>query len=291
MIASIQYTLFQQGIQPDEVLYILGNGFDLAHGIASRYSDFEKWIMCSGSRKLIDMANIFFSYRRDFWNDIETALGEYDTDEILDFCKPDEDFDYDHSLRASAQIEDSPEYIFKPVLEDLKENFNAWVISIDISNISKQRNLLPESKYLTFNYTDTLETIYGIPQSNVLHIHGNRLTDTEFVFGHSNYQDLPEDDFLAVENAKRTIVSEMNNWYKATDRIIVRHESFFADLSNIKFIVVQGHSLSEVDMPYFEKVLASAPHAEWLIECFDNTTRGRATDFASKYNHTKITII
>ena len=30
--------------QVQEVLYILGNGFDISHGIDSRYSDFERWV-------------------------------------------------------------------------------------------------------------------------------------------------------------------------------------------------------------------------------------------------------
>ena len=43
------------------------------------------------------MMDIFFSNQRDIWSGIEQALGEYNEDSILEYCKPDKDFDYDHS--------------------------------------------------------------------------------------------------------------------------------------------------------------------------------------------------
>ena len=33
--------------------------------------------------------------------------------------------------------------------------------------------------FLTFNYTETLEVLYGIPEENVCHIHGKRGGETE----------------------------------------------------------------------------------------------------------------
>ena len=71
-----------------DVLYILGNGFDIAHGISSRYSDFEKWVKARGNKQLVDMMNVFFSNEHDLWADVETALGEYREEEIFDYCKP-----------------------------------------------------------------------------------------------------------------------------------------------------------------------------------------------------------
>ena len=44
---------------------------------------------------------------------------------------------------------------------------------------------------------------------------------------------------------------------KPTKRIIEDNSIFFESLSMIKKITVIGHSLSKVDMPYFEKVIDS----------------------------------
>lgn len=46
---------------PSEVLYIIGNGFDISHGINSRYSDFERWVEEKGNDQLIGLMDIFFS--------------------------------------------------------------------------------------------------------------------------------------------------------------------------------------------------------------------------------------
>jgi len=67
--------------------------------------------------------NIFFSNRRDAWGDIEKALGEYDEENIFDFCKPDEEFDYDHPTRSIGAVEDALEILFKPLLNQFLEAF------------------------------------------------------------------------------------------------------------------------------------------------------------------------
>lgn len=110
-------------------LFILGNGFDIGHGIKSRYSDFKQWVSAQGDQRLIGLMDIFFSNERDLWSDIEKALGEYDEEAILEFCRPDEEIDYDHMMRSVAAIEDAPDWIFKPILDQFVDYFNAWVES------------------------------------------------------------------------------------------------------------------------------------------------------------------
>jgi hypothetical protein len=89
-------------------------------------------------------------------------------------------------MRSMVAVEDAPNWIFKPVLDEFIEEFKNWVDSIDITNIKKIRDLPLDSKYLTFNYTETLEKVYAIPKSNILHIHGSRLSDKEYIIGHDN---------------------------------------------------------------------------------------------------------
>ena len=65
--------------------------------------------------------------------DIEKALGEYDEEDIVDWCSPDEGIDYDHPTRSVAAIEDGPDWLFKPILDEFLETFNQWVESIDVN--------------------------------------------------------------------------------------------------------------------------------------------------------------
>ena len=169
----------------NNTLFIIGNGFDLAHGIKSSYWNFREWLGNNRSN-LIGMMDIFFSNQRDVWSSIEQALGEYNEESILDYCRPDEEFDYDHSLSSSARVEDSPMTFFQPVLEEFRDAFRDWVDSIEISGIEKVYKLNTDSRYLSFNYTDTLETEYGIAQNKITHIHGSRLNDEEYIIGHNN---------------------------------------------------------------------------------------------------------
>ena len=253
---DLEFSLFPPEICESEILYIIGNGFDIAHNIKSKYSDFQKW--CCDNKLNISIFDALFSTRQDFWKDIETALGSYDEEAILEFCKPDEEFDYEHPLSSSAKVEDAPMNILKPALDDLRIWFVKWVNSIDISSAKPYLHLHKDAKYFTFNYTETLENVYIIPFDNICHIHGNRLLhDNQYIFGHNNlkkdngkYGERP----LFEENAYLSIVECFNEFIKPIKEKIGSNKLFFESLSDIKFVYVLGHSLSAIDIDYFKEI-------------------------------------
>lgn len=242
-------------------LIIIGNGFDLASGIKSSYQNFKMWLKQNGRQRLIDLIDVFFSNQRDVWGDIEKALGEYGEDEILDFCKPDEEIDYDHAMRSMAAMEDAPDWIFQPVLEEFTEAFKDWVNSINIKDAEKICDLPAKSRYLTFNYTETLEKLYGIADSNILHIHGSRLSNKEeLIIGHNNYRDPDEayndeGQMLFIQQTCSKIIEWMNGLVKDTVAIIGRNKEFFNGLSDVDHVITYGHSFCEVDWPYLEEIV------------------------------------
>ena len=234
-----------------DTLIIIGNGFDLAHDIKSSYWDFREWLYKNGNTKLVNMMDVFFSNERDVWSGIEQALGEYDEEAILDYCRPDEEFDIEHSLSSSAKIEDSPMAFFQPVLEEFKDAFEEWVDNIDINGIKNVYHLDPLCRYLTFNYTDTLETRYGIPINQISHIHGSRLNNEEYVVGHNNPRNLSdawdEDGLIFEQQAHENIISWMNGFVKDYESNITNHKEFFNGLFGVKQIITYGHSMAKVD--------------------------------------------
>lgn len=287
-------TLFP-GMPPkaQEVLYIVGNGFDISHGINSRYSDFERWVEAKGNDRLIGMMDVFFSNEHYLWADVETALGEYREEDIFDYCKPDEDIDYDHMMRSVAAIEDGPDWLFKPTLDEFLENFTDWVNSIDISQVHPQKQLESQSRYLTFNYTETLEKVYGIPDSNILHIHGSRIVAGDsYIMGHNNIK--PDDlydtlngELYFEQDTKNKIIGWMNELHKDTSSIIRHNASFFRSLSGITHIVVLGHSVNQVDWPYFDEVKKSvSPDALWLFHYHSSEDKERIKSYIA---HSEIT--
>lgn len=288
-----QLKLFQDIVPDNSILYIIGNGFDLAHGIKSGYSDFREWLV-HNKNNLVGMMDIFFSNQRDIWSDIEQALGEYNEESILEYCKPDKDFDYDHSLSASARIEDSPMDVFQPVLEEFREAFRDWVNSIETSDIEKAYKLNSDSRYLSFNYTDTLETEYGIKQNKITHIHGNRLNNDEYIVGHNNYRDpsgvWDKDGLIFEQRAYENIITWMNEFAKRYSRNVENNSSFFDSLYDVKHIVVIGHSMSEVDWPYFEEIIKkTGKDVPWTIYCHNIDDRKKANLFKSSFRLSSVT--
>ncbi|WP_460681001.1 AbiH family protein [Mucilaginibacter koreensis] len=57
---------------------------------------------------------------------------------------------------------------------------------------------------------------------------------------------------FSVERIEDYYEQSFKNFYK----VLQTNESFFSSLITLKKIVVLSHSLSKVDMPYFEKILA-----------------------------------
>lgn len=252
-------------------LFVIGNGFDLASGIKSSYNNFKDWLIFNKRHRLINSMDTFFSNEQEVWADIEKALGEYDYDSILDVCNCIEEIDYDHPTRSIDAIEGGPDWILKPVLEELIKAFTDWVDSIDITVGKKVLFLPSRSKFLTFNYTETLEKIYGISQSNILHIHGSRLSKKNYIIGHDNLIDKEEvysdeGQYFCVQNAKSKIIELMNGLVKDCQYIINLNQDFFDALSNIQQVIVLGHSLYKIDWPYMNEIVTQiGQNKPWTI--------------------------
>lgn len=280
--------------QNKKTLVVIGNGFDLANGIESSYGNFKEWLQKNSKHRLIGLMDTFFSNQRDVWGDIEKALGEYDEDSILEYCKPDEDFDYDHPTRSMAAVEDSPDWIFRPVLDEFLEEFRNWVDSININDAEKVLDLPMECRYLTFNYTETLERVYSIPESNILHIHGSRLSDKEYIIGHNNYRD-PQDAYndesqmLYLQQTWSKIIEWMNGLIKVSSSIIHQNLDFFNSLSDIEQVIVYGHSFYEVDWPYMEEIVKHIGiDKPWAISYHVSEDLKRIDSFVKKIDLKKV---
>jgi hypothetical protein len=60
--------------------------------------------------------------------------------------------------------------------------------------------------------------------------------------------------------------------YKSTKEIIENNNIFFQNLIKIKEIYILGHSLSNVDLPYYEKIINMIDKKKvvWKISVFDS---------------------
>lgn len=264
---------------------MIGNGLDIHHGIKSRYWDFKQWLLQNNENVLVGLMDIFFSNDCEFWGDIENALGDYREEGITDYCEPmnPEDFKYEHPGQWQAGVEDSIPSIFGDAMDKFRDAFDDWVKSIDIDGIQADLSLPTSSKYLTFNYTETLESVYHIPDNNVLHIHGSRSKHgDELIIGHGNPRDSSEPfkdegQLLPYQNAYRDVIEIMNRWTKDPKSIITRYKPFFQSLNISKAVYVLGLSYNDIDMPYLEEVASSvAIGCKWWLCYHSDKDREKA---------------
>ena len=256
-----------------DILFIIGNGFDLHHNISSSYADFHDWLLSNDYSHFVKQLEFIFhrSADIDLWSDFESALGNYDCDSLYHEYADDIEIDYDHMMRTTAQKEDATISAIGGILEDIRPIFAKWIASIDIKNIKPKLTLPQEAKYITFNYTKTLEEVYRIPTNNILHIHGGTDGYEDIVVGHDNIVDPnsvyseKETEFYE-ENGKKQIIEAMNELFKDVEEVMNRHINIFKSLSNIRHVVTYGHSLSDIDKPYFKLIKGSiCPDTEWFF--------------------------
>lgn len=277
-------------------LYLIGNGFDLAHGIESSYSDFRDFVSNSDDPFLVGEMDTFFSNKRDLWSDVETALGEYDENEIISYCTPDSDFDIDHPLRSQAALEDGPDYLFNPVVSNFNFKFNDWVDSISLDGVIQCFRIPKDAVYITFNYTETLEDIYHIPEDHILHVHGYRKSEKSYVMGHCNPRNenssYVEHDLFFINDTRAKIIRQMNEYVKPVASIIRENNTFFSGLSSIQQVIILGHSLNKVDYPYLEKVKDSiSPNAKWIFTFYSSSDKTSINDTITSLGITDYSII
>lgn len=263
------------------ILYIIGNGFDLHHGIQSKYSDFAAYLK-SADLGVYEEVETYFS-SEGFWNNFEENLANFDVDmakdNASDFLTGYGSEDWSDSGHHDYQYELNR--IVESVSSKLQEHFSDWVMQIQIpSKVGCDSRLLPldlNARYLNFNYTPTLQQVYGIPNDQILHIHGNRkIQSDQLILGHGWESevsdslnpdiDIGEADTRVIEG-NEIVDSYFSKTFKPVADILLQNQSFFKDLKPIKQIYVLGHSLAEVDSPYFNAIIDNIDKAStrWTI--------------------------
>lgn len=181
-----------------------------------------------------------------------------------------------------------------------------------------------ESLFLTFNYTKTLENLYGIDSKHILHIHGC-IDDLEvghsenFILGHGK----DRDDILALNDdeepnipdglsdeelqhcleefanrvefheqlARDAAVDQLHRLRKPVKEILASNLDFFENLDNIEYVHVYGFSFSKIDEPYMAKIAEKLSNVNWEISDYNNSNSQKINDFLAKYHINNSTII
>jgi len=115
-------------------IYIIGNGFDLHHGVQSSYTKFGEFVQKENS-ELHNLFEEYFSFEGN-WSSLEDTLAHLDTDSIIDYAEnflvSYADEDWSDSYHHDYQYEVNR--IVKALSKDLKNHFTRWILSLKIPN-------------------------------------------------------------------------------------------------------------------------------------------------------------
>jgi len=295
-------------------LYIIGNGFDRYHGLETRYQAFALFL----KEFYKDIYGLFIKYyalsdldpddnnslRDPLWADFENALAGLDFRSVLDDNSnyaanpsgPDfRDRDW-HSFTIKM------EGIVDQLTKETGEAFKEFILDVEFPSLKPniELGLEPNSIFLNFNYTDTLERYYFINKSKILYIHGKaNISKGGIILGHGVTPMEPEEETVTVpeglteeelewwldqqsnqydysyDQAKEQIMSYFWDSYKPTQKIIEKNNPFFERLRQVKKIFVLGHSIAIVDQPYFVKIIhsVSTNDVQWIVSYYSDAER------------------
>jgi hypothetical protein len=285
-------------------LFIIGNGFDLAHGLPTTYAHFKAYLRSSysynyeevpelsetssaihnavengfsASKECAQIIDYIISEAcdKENWSDFEKALGCLPYQMIEEEIETQYDKDGDTNLFNTRNNYEDAYSDFTSVLKNNIPNlFSDWVKKIvvpleifAISNLDTyfkfSEMISDEDIFLTTNYTDTLEKIYGINRKNVTHIHGDVSSP---IVGHGNNKY----EKGRVYHVDEYINSAKFSLRKPTKKIVKQYKAFFENLSTIDTIYSYGFSFGEVDLPYIKEIVQNIDTSKitWFLHSF-----------------------
>lgn len=270
----------------NNITYLIGNGFDKSLNLHTGYSDFYKYYLNQSSlNDNIKTLKENISINSDLWSDLEIGLGHYTK-----------------YLQSSSDVED----IFFNISDALKEyliieegKFNPNIITnekpllhlLDPTESLSEDNAIfcedclfdPEStgpsfgsiysdiflNVISFNYTNTLEKILNVNNSDrchINHIHGTLSED--IIIGLDNSKQIDNESLLKDVQTRNIIIKPSYNTALENGRI--QDAKNMIDGANV--IIINGMSLGETDKMWWEYVgnwLKSDNYRCLIIDWFD----------------------
>lgn len=276
-------------------LFIIGNGFDKGHGLNTSYWDFRTYLKNMYPEFLYAFESHYYIYPANYeeaqknllWNELEKNLANIDEDVIIDDA-----LQMDIALESGdVGIEDTLyEYFTEEYkyIERLAKYLKQWVRTIRIRDVKPKTSLInnfQEALYITFNYTAVLERVYGISEGRIIHIHGSlRDHECDPVLGHGNIERIEQIDERLEEAGRMydekeiSICKVIRDYYESTYKDVNRYVYKLSRVSNknIDEIYVIGHSVAEVDLPYF-RYIENCTHRQsnWIVYFFNKEEKDR----------------
>ena len=264
--AAYPFAITLNDVYPSDKTSICQLCFDLMHRVPSSYYAFRDSL---GKHNPLRETLETYLTPEDIWADFEDALAHFNVDMM---ANPDiigmwlDDYDA-YSQESAADYFAAIGAAVLPMEEiamDLPKRFRQWVETLAVATDDRPLGSIiwKDGKVLDFNYTEFIETLYGVPKDNVCYIHGCRRKEKyhpkeALILGHrpgasdaaydsvewkepKNYKSAMVS--VAQEEAIREISAYDKELTKDCDEIIKNHAAFFDSLKDIEQVICIGHS-------------------------------------------------
>lgn len=295
-------------------LFILGNGFDINHGLNTKYGDFRNYLKKSDPQleyritEIFDEGLLISSYdnlsvdefddeketddsieSKIMWNHLEESLSFFDIqffDEKIDYSLLGNSFEEEWKDSAWNDVQYELDKETK-VFTEFKSSFIDWIDTIDISSNIRWDEISKDDLFITFNYTDTLELLYDIPQASIFHVHGQ--TGGEVIIGHATkYSDEfhnlkldpdgnellydPYNKDFRIDELREIISNRTDAFYKPIkEELLPQLMTWLDSKGEPNEVIVFGHSYGKVDWEYFKYLRQRFDDKNWCYGCFSAT--------------------
>lgn len=287
-------------------LYIIGNGFDIAHDLDTSYWAFRSYLEKNHLDFLLAFERMYgieqldpseYGYTveaQEQWDDkvYDTLWSEFE--KFMGFPNIQDMLDISTSVLENLDLEGGNDGIKGTMdeywrsefgfIEKLQEYVKEWITCVDIGEVVPQKsNLLNNSDdyFFSFNYTTVLEDIYNI--EDVVHIHGSIGCNADYspVMGHCNRNQMDEHSQYAKEafeindegetSIHEAIVDYLTAIYKDTEHYIRINKRFFDRLKSVEKVIIFGWAAGKVDIPYLNVIRNSvSKNARWEVYYHDD---------------------
>lgn len=254
------------------VLYILGNGFDKAQGMATSYPEFYEYLKGVQGSPLLEELKKDINADKKLWSDMEEAFGQFTkrikteqdfedlylelSDNLILYLKnEDERFNptLDHRLKFQRDFKSYENYLG----DTDKDPYSSFVNSV----IDDSAFLHKRISVMTFNYTNTLEKLLDIGSidkvsdshaklEQIIHVHGTLDDDNAIIMGVDNELQIANEFFRPNDNIKDFLVKNQSNLSMKYNRSKLCEDL----IQKANVIILYGVSLGETDRRWWKMI-------------------------------------
>lgn len=236
-----------------------------------------------------NLSRLLLQYDKDCpWSDFESKLGQLDIDKIINYFKSTQVGDFlvlsccfipqkDKDKIDSEIPSKAKDFIDNQIKRKFQECFNDWVNEVVPKTNPKKNEIFvndiifnKNDFFLTFNYTKTLETLFCIEESKIVHIHGVHGNKEDYIIGHNTeYSFFRQTNNSLLPSFLDEVSKNLTDTFskKAKSRL---QNSFLDKIlsKNIKSIVFFGFSFGMSDGDYIMYLFNYAAESKIPIEIY-----------------------